>query len=167
MGQIWKMLSTAGEYSIWELVIWGIVIILINQVLTRIFSRDPATALKIAEKEKRINDQLENLREQYSEFDVFARSFAHGIMDHSNDIEERRTVLQECILKQYSEADIYPYNSRNKTMIAVRNYKTTLSGMRGAVSEARDLDSMPDFWKKASDLVVARQELVRELRKRR
>ena len=157
-----KLLSST-KYPLWVFLVWGIVVLGLNQGLTYWLADDPAEAVRLAEEERRITNHLERLRMRAGEFDTFAYSFAHGIMDKVSDIQERRDNLQKNILLQFTMTRGLPEKFDEKIKSAASGYRQSLSTLQDIVAGVDDLESLADFWDGTYSLIIARDVLLREL----
>lgn len=128
-------------------------------------SEDTVQVNRIAEEDRRAADYLSQLRVHSVDFQTHAASFAHGILDKVDDVEDRKIILRQNIVAQHAAASVIPDNLSEPAKVAAGNYRDRLTSMKDAMEQADDLMSLAPFWKAASDLLVARDVFFRELQR--
>ena len=123
----------------------------------------PVEINRTVEEDRRIGEQLLSMREQVEELHIHLASFAHGVMDKAPDIEERRQRLQDTLIVQDAAASTIVGDRDGPATLAATAYRASLRNMKTEVEGVTDFMSLADFWKAASDLLVARNEFLREL----
>ncbi|MGB8813739.1 MAG: hypothetical protein WCC57_11180, partial [Paracoccaceae bacterium] len=87
------------------------------------------------------------------------------VLDQQDDVQVQRSLLSANILAQDAAVDVSSNVFDADTAVVVAKYRSALRRMNVAVGEAHDVLSMGPFWEAASDLLVARNELLDALEK--
>lgn len=87
-------------------------------------------------------------------------------MDHSEDTASRREALVSNVLAQDAAVDVSASILGADAIPQIGQYRAALRNMKDAIEETTDVVSMSIFWSAASELLVARNELLTALEKR-
>lgn len=128
------------------------------------YSQQISRENQLAEQQQ-VEDKSVEIQRHSIEFQTYAGAFVSAILDQQDDVQVRRSLLNENILAQDAAVDVSSYVFDADTAVVVAKYRSALRQMNVAVSEAHDVLSMGPFWEAASDLLVARNELLDALEK--
>lgn len=138
----------------------GLVVIAAGFVQNEInYSRTTAKNAAMAH-EQRVETRVAEIQKHSIDFQTYAGAFVSSVLDRSEDIESRREALVDNILAQDAALDVSLSILQNRAEPQISQYRMALREMKNATDETHDVISMSRFWAAASDLLVARNELM-------
>ncbi|WP_158644549.1 hypothetical protein [Paracoccus jeotgali] len=144
----------------WQILLGGAVVILFGFIQNEVYYRRALHDTEVAQQQQRIESKVVEIQQHSIDFQTFANSYVTAVLDGSQEMPERRDALIANILAQDAAVDV----SRNilgpsvETQVAA--YRAALRNMKAAVEQVVDVVSMGPFWSEASDLLVARNNLL-------
>lgn len=117
----------------------------------------------VLEEQKRIDFQVREFQRHSVEFQTYAAAFVSAILDESAEVGVRREQVIDNILEQYATINVFVGELDEVAVLAMENYRSRLKEMKIAVESAHDVLSLSGFWAAASDLLVARNEMLDKL----
>jgi len=97
------------------------------------------------------------------DFQTFVNSYITAILDGTTEVAERRNLLIDNILAQDAAVDVSRNILNEAIQPQIAAYREALRNMKAAVEKTTDVVSMGQFKTAASDLLVARNNLLEAL----
>ncbi|MGO4853352.1 hypothetical protein [Phaeovulum sp. W22_SRMD_FR3] len=147
----------------WQILLGGAVVILAGFLQNGYFYERALSDTKAAQQQQRLDSKVAEIQQHSIDFQTFANSYVTSVLDGSAEVSERRDALIANILAQDAAVDV----SRNllgpyvESQVAA--YRAALRNMKASVEQVSDVVSMGPFWSAASDLLVARNNLLSAL----
>lgn len=149
----------------WQILLGGAVVFGLGFLQNAYFYQLTLDDAKVAQQQQRVESKVVEIQQHSIDFQTFANSYVTAVLDGSAEISERRDALIANILAQDAAVDV----SRNILGPSVEPqviaYRAALRNMKSAVEQVSDVVSMGPFWSAASDLLVARNNLLDALEK--
>lgn len=118
---------------------------------------------KTQEERQSIAAKMASIQQSAIEFQTYAGAFVSAILEERDDLEKHRRRLIGNIVHQDATVSVFTESFDEPASKAVKEYRARLQEMQLAVHEARDVLTMKNFWETASDLLVSRGALLKEL----
>ena len=106
---------------------------------------------------------IQEIRSYSIDFQTLGAAYVAAVMDDGENVNEHLEELRENVVTQYAALDVYAGMLDEKTLVAVERYRQELQEMGDELTVAHSVLSLRSFWEAASDLLVARNEVIREL----
>lgn len=108
--------------------------------------------------------QIQVMFDSMVQFQTFAAAFAAEMNEDGKVKTETRSKLVENLNDQFGRIRIIQQSVQGIDEYALESYRKKITKMVETVNDTKDTSSMREFWSAASDLLVARNKLNRELR---
>lgn len=148
---------------LWLLVVSGIVSFVVSAGTQYAFYRHNIGVEEQRIEASRISAELQALKSNSQDFQTFAGAFVSAVLDGDDDVDGRREALLANILSQDAAIDVAVGSFDPRSTNAAQSYRAALLNMKEAVDQVDDVISMGAFWEAASDLLLARNELISAL----
>ena len=113
--------------------------------------------------QQQIENRSAEIRQHSVDFQTYAGAFVSSVLDNTTEINERRTALIGNIIAQDAAIDVSANILGGNVEPQIEEYRLALQNMKTAVEQVSDIVSMGQFWATASDLLVARNNLLQAL----
>lgn len=144
----------------WQLVLGGLFVLCLGIAQNEwYYSRGVADAEHAAQ-QQRLEAKALEIQQHSIDFQTYAGAFVSSILDNTTEVGERRTALIGNILAQDAAIDVSASLIGDAVAPQVREYRLALREMKSAVETTTDVVSMSAFWTAASNLLVARNNLL-------
>ncbi|MCY4653715.1 MAG: hypothetical protein OXC95_11195 [Dehalococcoidia bacterium] len=110
-----------------------------------------------------VYERIGVIERQSGDFQVHAAAFVNAILDGEEDVKKERNRLMENIVNQNALIEDVKNVARDIEDGTIETYQERLSAMKKATENTKDVLSMRPFWEAASDLLVARDKMLRQL----
>lgn len=150
----------------WQLLLGGFAVVLFNFFQNEVYYQRALADSEAAAAQQRIEAKVIEIQQHSIDFQTYAGAFVSSILDQTGDTGARRDALVANILAQDAAVDVAASTLGPDTIGQVSQYRAALRRMKDAVEATSDVVSMSSFWSSASDLLVARNELLLVLEER-
>lgn len=141
----------------------GAVVLMIGFIQSEFYYWRTVEDADVSVQQQRIDAKVLEIQQNSIDFQTFANSYITAILDGTTEVAERRNLLIGNILAQDAAVDV-SRNILNETIQPqVVAYREALRNMKAAVEKTTDVVTMGQFWTAASDLLVARNNLLEAL----
>ena len=162
MKRFWKFLSSTNTPR-WSIILGGVLVMAFSLGENHLFFRQYVEYEQVASERQRIVDRVREIEKRSIDFQTYAGAFVSAILEESTELEERRRRLEENILAQDAAVGVSMEIFDSGTSHAVAEYRAGLRNMKNALHASHDVVTLSKFWKAASDLLVVRDVLIKEL----
>lgn len=147
----------------WQILLGGLFVIVVGFMQSEYFHQRTVEDTEVSVQQQRIDARILEIQQNSIDFQTFANSYTTAILDGTTEVTERRSLLIDNILAQDAAVDV-SRNILNETIQPqVAACREALRNMKAAVEKTNDVVSMGLFWTSASDLLVARNNLLEAL----
>lgn len=147
----------------WQLVLGGVIVLVLGFAQNELYyNRSVADAESVA-LQQRLEAKVLEIQRHSIDFQTYAGAFVSSVLDDTEEVRVRRTALIGNILAQDAAIDVSANLVGDVVAPQVSEYREALRKMKVAVEGTTDVISMGQFWAAASDLLVARNKLLKAL----
>jgi hypothetical protein len=107
-----------------------------------------------------VSARSKEIRDAASDFSTFAAAYVTAVLDAPSEVPLAKRRLTDNVLKQLSTVTMSGGVFPNDIQDAAKSYKLALYDFSDALSDADTVLKMRPFWERASDVLVAREELL-------
>lgn len=144
----------------WQIFLGGLLVVAFGFLQNGYFYQRALSDTKAAQEQQRIESKVVEIQQHSIDFQTFANSYVTAVLDGSDELSERRDALIANILAQDAAVDVSRNILGTSLEPQVTAYRAALRNMKAAVEQVSDVVSMGQFWSAASDLLVARNNLL-------
>ena len=113
--------------------------------------------------QKLIARNIQDIRSYSIDFQTLGAAYVAAVLDDRENINEHLEELRENVVTQYAAFDVYAGMLDETTLVALERYRQELQEMGDELAGGHSVLSLRSFWEAASGLLVARNEVIREL----
>lgn len=147
----------------WQLIVGGFIVLAWGLIQSEIYYQRALEASAADAARVRIEATINEVQKNSIDFQTYANAYVTSVLEKSPDLAERRSILIANILAQDASVDVSTSLFNGDLVTEVAEYRASLRSMKEAVEQVSDVVSMGPFWKAASDLLVARNKLLRAM----
>lgn len=157
---------TTDRVPRWQIIVFGLFVLLAGWFQSDYYYNKSLNDGLASAKVLRIEAEALDIKSRSVDFQTYAGAFVSSILDNAKDVDTRRAALVNNILAQDAAVDMSAAIFDEQTTVAVSEYRSALREMRAAVDQTTDVVSMALFWNAASNLLVARNNLLENLQRK-
>ena len=144
----------------WQIFAGGLFVVVVTFCQSNYFYQRALHDTIVAQEQQRIESKVVEIQQHSIDFQTFANSYVTAVLDGSDKVPERRDALIANILAQDAAVDVSRSILGSSVGPQVTAYRAALRNMKAAVEQVSGVVSMGPFWAAASDLLVARNNLL-------
>ncbi|QIE42330.1 hypothetical protein G5B39_10525 [Rhodobacteraceae bacterium SC52] len=158
-----KDFFTSDHNPRWQILLAGAVVIFTAWAQNYYFYKQQINREDRLAAQQQIEDRSAEIRRHSIDFQTYAGVFVSSVLDDTAEVNERRNALIGNIIAQDTAIDVSADVLGNEIQPQIEEYRLALRNMKTAVEQVSDVVSMGQFWAAASDLLVARNNLLQAL----
>jgi hypothetical protein len=147
----------------WQIIVGGVIVLFLGVVQNEFYYRRSVADAEIAAQQSRVEAKVLELQQHSIDFQTYAGAFVSSILDNTGEVTARRSALIGNILAQDAAIDISASVLGDAVAPQLSQYRKALLNMKVSVEQVSDVVSMGAFWAAASDMLVARNDLLQAL----
>jgi hypothetical protein len=175
MSRIWNSLFSDGTSKAWVIFTalltfaanGGVTLYLVNRSESHnesMIQEQLAHSLQAAEKAE-FNERSREIRASAEDFSTYAAAYVSAVVEAPDGIPVARKRLTENVIKQLSTVSMGSSIFHGDVAKAAEEYENALYEFREALIHADSVMEMRPFWESASDVLVARDRLLKAVDK--
>ena len=107
--------------------------------------------------------KIQEVRSYSIDFQTLGAAYVSAVLDRREDVNDHLEELRENVVAQHAALGVYAGALDETTLESVERYRQELQKMSDELATPHTVLSLRGFWEAASDLLVARNEVIREL----
>lgn len=160
--RVWNWI-TSNETNNLTVITGGAIVFVLNLVISLVLQHyDQVHSEKLAYNQLKQVRSTE-IRSAAVDFQTFAAAYVSAVLESESDIPKARERLVESTMQQYATIDLSEALFSNEAQEAAKIYKNALAKFNTTLASANTVTEMRPFWESASDVLVARDNLIRSL----
>jgi len=144
----------------WQILLGGFALVFVGFLQNEIFYQRSVADAEIAAEQQRVQAKLVEIQQHSIDFQTFANAYVTSVLDSEPSQSERRDLLIANILAQDAAIDVARNVFSASLDTEISAYRAALREMKFATEQVTDVASMGQFWIAASNLLVARNNLL-------